>query len=274
MTMKTMHLPAALLALALAAPAAAQRTPIATPKPLPSDIAPRVSLEQCGDFTGHFGPLDYRSSHPFDRRLVEKYHFDMEMSTFLSGRVSGRNRAGTGGVAGGFDYVLKAFPNHPAALLVMDQLGRKLKSEQPQNIDMPIECYYVRAFMIAPDDPVVRAMYGIYLAHRDRRPEAVHNLDLADEALRWSGPVQYQIGLANLTLKRYDKAQLNAMRAARDNFPLDALRKDLKSAGKWDANLALPAEEVAASAEAASAAATSDAAASAAPAASAASSPR
>ena len=234
------------MALLLASgPVLAQRSVLERPKPMPPDVTPRVAPSECGTFTGHFGPFDFRKADRAEIRTVEEFHFDMELRTFLTGRVYGRNRAGTGGVAGGFQYVLKALPNHPAALLVMDQLGRKLRSEQPQDIEFPLECFYVRAFMITPDDPVVRALYGVYLAHRSRREEAVRHLDIGDAGLPLNGSLQHQIGLANLLLGRHEKAQLNALRAARVGFPLDTVARELRRLGKWNPALALPTEPAA-----------------------------
>jgi hypothetical protein len=228
------------IALAACNIAFAQRSTILKPKPLPRDVTPRVQVQQCGGFTGIFGPFDFRTADPEDRNVVETYHLQREMAIFLSGRVEGTHRAGTGPIAGGFVYVVRAIPNHPVGMMLLEQLARKLKSEQPQNIEWPIECMYVRAFMLVPDDPVVRAMYGIYLAYRDRREEAIYNLDMADLPLRASGAIQYQMGLANLSLGRNEQAQLNAMAAARMNFPGTGLREQLQKQKKWRDDLVLP----------------------------------
>lgn len=226
-------------ALALAS-AQAQKTPSLSPRPLPADVSPQVHPSQCGGYTGIYGPFDFRSVHPDDRRVVEAYHLDMEMQIFLSGRVEGTHRAGSGPIAGGFVYVLRSMPNHPAALLMIEQLGRKLKSERPQRLEWPLECFYLRAFMLVPDDLLVRGMYGIYLAYRGRTDEAAYNLDLAEVQMRRNGALQYQMGLANLALKRYEKAQLNAMRAAKAGFTQPGLREHLSTAGKWQESLSLP----------------------------------
>ena len=216
----------------------AQRTPIAQVRPIPYDLTPQVNLEECGDFVGHYGPLDFRTIHPLDKRNVESNHFDLEVRTFLSGRLEGKTRAGVGSVMGGFDYTARAIPNHPTVLLVLEEYGRRVKSEKVSSI--PLECYYMRAFMIAPDDPVVRAIYGVYLSHRGRESEALANLKLADEGTRDMAAVQYQIGLAHLRLKQYRLAQLNALRTAQLKFPLDVLQRTLRAAGKWDDTLKLP----------------------------------
>lgn len=155
------------------------------------------------------------------------------MRTFLSGQVRGKNRAGTGEVAGGFQYTLNAFPNHPAALSLMEQLGRRLKSEEPQGT-LPLECWYVRAFKLVPDDPVVWVMYGVYLAHRGRVDEAIRQLDRATPAVQDSPALLHQLGLGYLAAKQYEKAQLAAMRAGSLGFQLTSLPQQLKSIGRWD----------------------------------------
>lgn len=225
--------------------ASAERTPRKSPLPLPADITPRVSEGQCGGFVGHFGPLDYRSAHPDDKRLVEKFHFDNEYAAFLKGKTRA-NTVGSSGipVAGGFAYVLKAFPNHPTALFAMERLGRQLSSEKLEGTEYPLECWYVRAFKITPDDPVVRAMYGIYLANRGRSAEALSNLKIADAGLPNDANMQYNIGLTYFKLGKYEQAQINAMRAAKAGFQLEGLEHMLKKANRWNPHLQIPAAEV------------------------------
>lgn len=220
----------------------AQKSTLLRPRPLPADIKPQVQPQQCGTYTGIYGPMDFRSIHPDDRRVVEAYHLDMEMGIFLSGRVEGVHRAGSGPIAGGFLYTVRAIPNHPVAMMLLEQLGRRLKSERPQNLEWPLECMYVRAFMLVPDDPVVWAMYGIYLAHRNRAAEAEYHLDRAEGPLRSTGALQYQIGLANLAIKRYEKAQINAMVAEQRGFRTTGLREELQALGKWRPDLTVPPE--------------------------------
>lgn len=226
--------------LCAALPGVAQYSPLATVKQVPADVTPRVQLAQCGGFGGgHFGPLDFRSIDPRDRRVVEKYHFDQELQTFLSGRDSGRNAAGTGSILGGFVYTLKAIPNHVPALVVMEQFARRHNSETPHGSDIPMECWYVRAFMIAPDDAAVRALYGTYLAHRNRKTEAMLHLELSEAETRASAGLQHQIGLAYVALKEWRRAQLVAMRLARMGFALDAVARQVTAANQWDALLKL-----------------------------------
>ena len=243
----------------------AQHSPLLKPKPIPSDMRPHVRESQCGVYVGFYGPMDYRTADPLDRRVVEEYHFDMEMRTFLAGQVEGRNRAGTGPVGGGFQYTLNAFPNHPAALSLMEQLGRKFKSEEVPGSAIPIECWFVRAFKLVPDDPAVRVMYGIYLANRNRAAEAVYQLDKADEAVRDIRALQYHQALGYLAAKEYEKAQMAALRARRAGYPLDYVLRQVKDSGRWSSAVEEKFKaEVAVEVAAAAAEAASDAAASAA----------
>jgi hypothetical protein len=230
---------ALVLALQYPLPAFAQRSPIASVKPLPPDLTPRLDPRQCGHFRGHFGPMDFRTAHPHDRRVVEEFHFDMEIRTFLAGQLSGRNMAGTSEVVWGFLYTLRSFPNHPTALLALDQLGRRLRSESPQGIDFPVECWFMRAFMIAPDDPTVRALYGAYLAHRGRTEEAIMNLQIGEKSTRQSAAVQHQIGLAWVHLKQWERAQRVAMRLKKLGFQLDVVAREVEKAKRWDSSIVL-----------------------------------
>jgi len=105
-----------------------------------------------------------------------------------------------------------------------------------------MECWYLRGFMIAPDDPVVRLMYGIFLANRGREAEALNNLKIADAATQSAPALQHQLGLAYIQIKQYRAAQLCALRLKRAKFPLDGVERQLREANKWDSALVLPAE--------------------------------
>jgi hypothetical protein len=222
------------------ATALAQTSPRLLPRPLPADVSPRVQISECGGYTGIFGPMDFRTVHPADRRIVEAYHLDREVAIFLSGRVEGHLVGSSGPIAPNFIYTIRTMPNHPVAMLLLEQLGRRLQSERPQNLEWPLECIYVRAFTLVPDDPVVWALYGIYLAHRGRAEEAAFNLDRASPKLPDNGALQYQMGLANFAIKRWEQAQLNALVAERNGFSPPGLRAQLRALRKWNDSLKPP----------------------------------
>lgn len=238
------HLNIALLALICATPALAQKSPILSPRALPADVTPKVLERQCGAYSGHYGPFDYRSAHPSDKGIVEKYHFENEYAAFLAGKLTADTYGSSGLEVGkGFQYVLNSFPNHPEALMAMERLGTRLKSERPQNTQYPLECWYVRALKTVPDDPVVRVMYGIYLTNRGRNAEALNNLDQADAELHDDANMQYNIGLMYFKLGKYEKAQLCALRASAQGFRLNGLETLLRKANRWNNQLQLPAPD-------------------------------
>lgn len=210
-----------------------------TPRPLPNDVTPRVPLSACGLWTGFYGPIDYRSAQAPTRWRVESRHFDEYLPQFLSWS---DNRPFDRHIADNLSYVLRAFPNHPTTLLVMEQVGRRLRSDTIPGSYYPLECWYVRGLQAVPTDPMVRAHYGIYLAFRGRDEEARRNLDIADRGLCWSRTMQYEIGLANFKLGAFELAQRNAMRAQRMGLTLPYLKKLLTDSDHWNDAITLPPE--------------------------------
>jgi hypothetical protein len=207
------------------------------PRPLPADASPQVAPTQCGRWVGFYGPFDYRTASTVMRRRVESYHLDDYLPRFLAWPV-GRPFDDT--IAANIAYTLRAFPNHPVGLTVMEQIGRRLKSETFKGSDVPVECWFVRALMTVPDDPMVRGQYGVYLAYRGRKDEARRELALGDRGLCASPPMQYQIGVARVEIGDHALAQKNALRAARLGYPLTNLRERIERAGKWDRQMTLP----------------------------------
>jgi len=222
---------ALLSALCVTAAAQEERVVILTPRELPADVTPQVSLGQCGIWTGHYGPIDYRSAAQVTRKRVETHHFDgylPQFYTWLPGQQFSHY------IAANFSYTLRAFPNHPVTLMLMEQIGRRLKTEAIPGSYYPLECWYLRGMQAVPDDPMVRAQYGIYLANRGRTKEALYNLDIGEKGLCRSPVMQHYIGLAYLAAGVARKAQINAMRSEQLGFPGTALRRQLEAAGKWD----------------------------------------
>lgn len=209
------------------------------PRSVPIDVTPRVAMSECGLWTGFYGPIDYRSAAGPTRRRVESVHFDEYVPQYLAWA---NNKPFDRYIAANFGYTLRAFPNHPTALLLMEQIGRRLRTDAIPGSYYPLECWYVRGLQAVPSDPMVRAHYGIYLAFRGRDEEARRNLDIGDRGLCWSRTMQYEIGLANLKLDAFELAQKNAMRAERMGLALPYLKKQLTDAGRWDDSIRLPPE--------------------------------
>lgn len=181
---------------------------------------------ECGDLRGGYGPFDYRTASQKNREIVERFHFTPDVENLRRGE-------STVNIAGDLNYTLRAFPNHPRALLSMMKLGEKAKTERPRGALYTVECYFERATRFAPDDGTVRVLYGIYLSKKGRKDEAIKQLEAARELVGEDANIHYNIGLAYYDLKDYEKALLHAQTAYRLGFPLPGLRDKLKKAGKW-----------------------------------------
>lgn len=218
-----------------------------SPKQLPADVSPQVARQSCGNWTGHYGPIDYRSASLGVKKRVEHHHFDSYLPqylTWLPGKPFSHY------IAANFSYTLRSFPNHPVALLLMEQTGRRLQTEMIPGSYYPLECWYVRGLEATPDDPVVRAMYGIYLGHRGRAKESVANLEIGEKGLCRSGVMQHHIATGYLAAGENARAQAAALRAQKRGFVGASVQSAMEAAGKWERSadtLALRVPDVCAS---------------------------
>lgn len=180
----------------------------------------------CGPIaTGGVGPYDYRTATAQQKQLVEGAHFTRDIETLKRGR--------TGTVGAEIDYTLRAFPNHPRALMAMMRLGQREKTERPGGTLFPVGCYFERAVRFQPEDPTARLLRGIYLLRTGQRQGAIEELEIARERAGDDANVHYNLGLAYFDVKDYDKALEHARKAYALGFPLDGLKNKLKGAGKW-----------------------------------------
>jgi tetratricopeptide (TPR) repeat protein len=182
----------------------------------------------CGDLRNAFGPLDYRTASQSDRTLVEGHHFTPKVEALKSGQEAF--------LANDLDYTLRAFPNHPRALLAMVKYGEREKTEKFPSIGYSVECYIDRGIRMASNDPMPHLIYAIYLRSHKRFPEMREQLDEA-ERLQGDSPtsfdIDYNAGLLYFDLKDYDKSVAAAQRAYAMGAPFPGLQNKLKSVGKW-----------------------------------------
>ena len=181
---------------------------------------------ECGSLENGFGPFDYRTATEKQRETVERYHFTEQVEQLRKGQSTTR-------IAGDLGYTLRAFPNHPRALAAMAELARREKASQPRGSQYTVSCWFERALRFKPDDGMVRVVYGITLLKAGQRDQAIQELHKADAMLPDNANVNYNLGLAYLDAKDYDKALTHAKRAYELGFPLPGLRDQLKKAGKW-----------------------------------------
>ncbi|MDO8989980.1 MAG: hypothetical protein Q7U91_10135 [Sideroxyarcus sp.] len=179
----------------------------------------------CGNLNEGYGPFDYRTQKN-ELKIVEGAHFLPFVENLSRG-----NTSTTPG--GDIDYTLRASPNHHRALMAMMNLARKEKTEKPRGSRYSIACWLDRAERYAPDDAMVKTLYGVHLLQKRQNQDGAKKLE---EALVLAGDnanIQYNLGLAYFDLKDYDKSLASAHRAYQLGFPLPGLRNKLEQAGKW-----------------------------------------
>lgn len=179
----------------------------------------------CGPLENAFGPFDYRTAAPRDKRLVEGAHFTPEVETL--------RRGSRGYLGGDIDYTLRVFPNHPRALMAMVRLAELKRTTRPAGARYTAECYFDRAIRFTPDDPMVRVLYGIYLAKARRTKEAEEQLSQAEQLGGSDPQVIYDIGIGHLELKDYAKALAFAKKADAMGIRVTGLRDRLQREGQW-----------------------------------------
>jgi tetratricopeptide (TPR) repeat protein len=192
-----------------------------------------------------YGPLDYRTSTLPQRKLVENAHFTEDQFTLRRGKTSKL----------GWDigYTLRAFPNHPRALLAMQRLVEKEKRNPPDEAIYTIECYYERALRFQRDDHVVRMLYANFLIGKGQPDTAVQQLDYVLNLQGEDAYTQYNVGLLFFDMKNYDRALEHAHKAMSLGFNRQELKERLAAAGRWQEPAAKPAESADAAPPAASA---------------------
>ena len=183
-----------------------------------------VSDFACGSLQNAYGPFDYRSDKAM-LPIVEGAHLTPEVVNLVKGK--------SGYLGGDIDYTLRAFPNHPTALMAMVRLAAKEKKPKPQGAHYSVECYLYRANRFRSNDAMVKMIYATYLSKNGRSSEALKYLDEAAALKEDNANLNYNIGLVYLDLKQYDKALSYAHRAYDSGFPLPGLRDRLKKIGKW-----------------------------------------
>lgn len=179
----------------------------------------------CGPLTNHFGPFDYYTAPPDQRRLVERPHFSPNIEQLKKGN--------SGTLGAEISYTLSVFPNHPRALLSMSQLALREKRAKPTDSGYTMDCWFDRAMRFSPNDATVRMLYGIYLLKVGKAETATRYLEEAAELGGENANLSYNLGLAYFSLNDYAKSLDHAHRAYALGFQLPGLRNKLQRAGKW-----------------------------------------
>jgi predicted Zn-dependent protease len=125
-------------------------------------------------------------------------------------------------------FILKYFPNHPRALLMLGQLCAEWKSPEC----LP-DVVFEKAIRVRPDEPSVYIVQGIHLHRSKRYKEAIaaYGKGLALDPESTNG--HYNIALSYLDTKQFELANQHAQRAYALGAQLPGLRQRLQQAGQW-----------------------------------------
>lgn len=194
---------------------------------LPFAAVSQTGGQACGNTDyGGYGPFDYRSTEIAKREIVEKHHFTQKVEMLKGG-----STASTPG--GDLAYTLRAFPNHPRALMATVRFSEKTKQDPPPEMTYTVTCWFDRAERFRPDDATVQLLYGLYFVRTGKSKEGIQKLESA-LALAGDDPnILYNLGLAYFELKQFDKSLEYAKQAYSLGFPLPGLKNKLQKAGKW-----------------------------------------
>lgn len=127
-----------------------------------------------------------------------------------------------------FDFMLRYFPNHPRALVLMASLCQVWRSPKCRPDD-----YFEKAVAIGPRSPGTHLARGVYLQQSNRINEAIESYKAALAIEPNSFNANYNLGLAYVAQKEYRLANEHAQKAYAVSSTLPGLRDKLIAAGAW-----------------------------------------
>ncbi len=201
---------------------------------------PAEENSSCGPLhtSGQYGPYDFRTDK--DKiPVVVNYHFGPEVENLIRGQSSTA-------IGADIAFTLRAIPNHPNALMSMMLLGEKEKSETPAGSQYSVECWFDRAIRFRRDDNVARMIYTSFLTKKNRKVDALRQLDVILANAK-DNPFTYNnVGLLYFDMGEYPKALAQAHKSMELGLDRPALREKLQAVGKWSEPVVAAAENTAA----------------------------
>ncbi|MFT5721803.1 MAG: tetratricopeptide (TPR) repeat protein [Motiliproteus sp.] len=144
-------------------------------------------------------------------------------------------KGATGSIAGDLDFMFHYWPNHPLALDLASRLVM-LQKKQPRKfgvLDQKVDCYFLQAIQLFPQQGATFMVYGIHLHREGRYQEAIDKYLQAESLGIDSAEFHYNLGLAYLKAEAFEKANLQARLAYAKDYPLPWLQDQLIKAGHW-----------------------------------------
>jgi tetratricopeptide (TPR) repeat protein len=176
-----------------------------------------------------YGPFDYRHRRSLknELNLVESAHFTPEIENLVKGTVAGS-------IEGNLNYTLRAWPNHPKALLSLIRLQLSInKNLRKGPLETPPECYLQRAIHFSPEDASSYSLYGYYLKQIGHLEDAAKYYEKAAKLSPKDPKIAYSLSLLLTDLKRYEEAVKYAKVAYSNPQAPQKLKQILKKLGVW-----------------------------------------
>jgi tetratricopeptide (TPR) repeat protein len=166
-------------------------------------------------------PLDYFAARGSNRlAVVESYHLGPCQRNY-AGRDWPRALSEC-------NFILKLYPNHPAALLLVSQVCEQWKSGACLLDDV-----FERAVAINPKAPGTFVVQGIYLNRTKQFAAAIQRFNLALELDPDNMNAHYNLALTYLDANQFELANVHAHRAYDLGATPPGLRNRLQQAGYW-----------------------------------------
>lgn len=197
---------------------------------------------------GQFGPFDYydlKNTPENALPLVERAHFGPKTKKLALDH-------NWCFYWGDLDYTLRAFPNHPGALMAMAEYLEHhrpctRKRKEPKTLEAIMaeiesggwrernaDYYFDTAIKFRPQYAETHILYGKYLAKSGRLDEALARYAEALKLEPNSADAHYYLGLLYLEKGNFDKAKFHAQKAYSLGQQLPDLREKLIKAGMWE----------------------------------------
>lgn len=165
---------------------------------------------------------DYFAARGSDRlAVVEQYHLGPCQQNY-------RNRDWARAVSE-CNFILRIFPNHPAALLLVTQVCEQWKSGACLLLDE----FFERAIAVNPKAAGTYVVQGIYYSRTRNFPVAIERFKTAVDLDPNNMNAHYNLALAYLDSNQFELANLHAQRAYALGATPPGLRDRLKRAGHW-----------------------------------------
>ena len=134
-----------------------------------------------------------------------------------------------------FDYLLRAYPNHPQILHAVIELEFRRRNAPVRLLaaETPPECYLLRAISFRPNQAHIYQLLALYFHRLDRLDEAIAQYEHALKLDPNAAEIHYNLAFAYLENGNNNAALSAAKKAYLLGYPLPGLRRKMQNLGIW-----------------------------------------